>query len=262
MMAVSPRSLAAAREAWPGLEIAPERFAAYVAERLGEEGDVSAHVADLYLACGLADGMAAAQRGFEAELSPCVAGAAKRVGQDAAFADELAQRLRERLLVAADGAAPRIVEYSGRGALRAWLRVVATREALMMRRRDQREQTLGDSMLEELQSPESDPELSFLQRSYRAAFRAAFREAFAALAPLERDLIRQHHIGGATVDDLARQHQVHRATAARWVARAREHLLAGTRARLAAALGATPDELDSILRLIQSRLEVTLRTQL
>lgn len=262
-MAISPQSLAKAREAWPGVEISAARLAAYVADRLGDdEATERLHVTDLYLACGLVDGSVPAQRHFEAELSRCVAAAARRVGGDAAFGDELAQRLRERLLVSGGDAAPRIVEYSGRGPLRTWLRVVATREGLMMRRRDQRERSLGDSTMEALQSPDSDPELGFLQRSYRAAFRDAFRAAFAALQPLERDLIRAHHIDGATVDELGRRHQVHRATAARWVGRAREHLLAGTRERLAAALGTTDEELDSILRLIQSRLDITLRSQL
>ena len=44
--------------------------------------------------------------------------------------DDTRQALREKLLVAAPGARPRIGEYAGRGPLQAWVRVAAVRAAL------------------------------------------------------------------------------------------------------------------------------------
>jgi RNA polymerase sigma-70 factor (ECF subfamily) len=52
---------------------------------------------------------------------------------------------------------------------------------------------------------------------------------------------------------------VHRATAARWLEGARDAILATTRARLMERLEISPSELESIIRLVLSRLEINLR---
>jgi hypothetical protein len=51
---------------------------------------------------------------------------------------------------------------------------------------------------------------------------------------------------------------VHRATAARWIAKLVEKLLEDTRARLQVALDLDASELDSVLRLIQSCLDASI----
>ena len=220
------------------------------------------HEADLELARACLQGDSAALARFDGELASCVDRAVRKVGGDRATVDEITQRLRARLLVAEGERPARIAEYTGRGPLRAWLRVVATRELLDLRRRTKHEQPLGDRTLDGLPAAEHDPELAYLKASYRDAFRRAFRDAFAALEPLERDVVRSHHIAGDSVDVLAARHGIHRATAARWVARARDRLLTGTRERLAGALGIADPELDSILALIASRLDASLRSQI
>ena len=248
--------LAAARAAWPGVDVAATTFEAYAASREGGE------LPDLYLACGCVERDPRALAYFEQELASCVERAVRKVGGDRTAVDEVTQRLRERLLVGTAGRPARITEYSGRGPLRGWLRVIATRELLDMRRREKFEAPLGERTLDGLPAAEHDPELQYLKASYRDAFRRAFREAFAALDARERELIRHHHLRGENVDQLAARYTVHRATAARWVARARDQLLRGTRERLAGALGLPDSELDSILELVSSRLELSLRSQI
>ena len=54
-------------------------------------------------------------------------------------------------------------------------------------------------------------------------------------------------------------YRVHRATAARWVAAARDALKEGTLALLGERLKVTPTELASLLGAVQSELEVSLR---
>jgi RNA polymerase sigma-70 factor (ECF subfamily) len=220
------------------------------------------HQADLELARACLAGDAAALARLDAELARTVERAVRKVGGDRSAVDEIAQRLRERLIVGTTEQPPRLTEYSGRGPLGAWLRVVATRAMLDLRRREKFEAPLGARTLDGLPAADHDPELQYLKANYRDAFRRAFRDAFAALEPLERDLIRRHHIAGDNMDELAAHHAVHRATVARWVARARAHLLAATRERLAASLGVPDAELDSILDLIASKLEVSLRSQI
>ena len=64
---------------------------------------------------------------------------------------------------------------------------------------------------------------------------------------------------GVSSTDIAGLFGVHRATAKRWLADAREALLVGTKRELAARVGRGVEELDSILRLIESRLDLSLR---
>jgi RNA polymerase sigma-70 factor (ECF subfamily) len=61
-----------------------------------------------------------------------------------------------------------------------------------------------------------------------------------------------------TIDVLAAEHGVHRATAARWLADARTAVHDRTRVELARSLGAATHEADSIIRLVEGRLDVSL----
>ena len=72
-------------------------------------------------------------------------------------------------------------------------------------------------------------------------------------------MLRQYYIDGLTIDRLAALYRVDRATTARWVVAARSAVLAGTRDFLGSALGVTTSEVESILRLVGSQLELSLR---
>jgi RNA polymerase sigma-70 factor (ECF subfamily) len=70
--------------------------------------------------------------------------------------------------------------------------------------------------------------------------------------------LRQHILDELTIDDLARLYRVHRATCARWLTDARLELGKGTRKRLIAALGVKSDELESLLRFLDSDIELSI----
>ena len=61
-----------------------------------------------------------------------------------------------------------------------------------------------------------------------------------------------------TIDEIAAAFGIHRATAARRVTSARDKLLADTRRRLLEKLSLESRELDSIFRLIESRLHISM----
>jgi len=84
------------------------------------------------------------------------------------------------------------------------------------------------------------------------------RAALAALPEQPRALLRYSVVDGWTVDRIGALYGIHRATAARRVAAAREELGALIRAELAARLAISVDEVDSIVRLVQSRVDVSL----
>jgi RNA polymerase sigma-70 factor (ECF subfamily) len=59
---------------------------------------------------------------------------------------------------------------------------------------------------------------------------------------------------------MAPLYRVHRATVARWIAKARDTLVERTRDVLVHRLDAGPAEIASLLRLIRSELDASLRT--
>ena len=98
-----------------------------------------------------------------------------------------------------------------------------------------------------------------LVQLYRREFELALREAIQVLSDRERTLVRQHFLDGVTIFQLARLHRVHRATAGRWLENARDAILASTRARLMTRLDVPRGEVESIIRLVLSQLELNLR---
>lgn len=101
------------------------------------------------------------------------------------------QRARSKLFVGEGPQPPRIVEYAGRGELRAFLRIVIMREAISL----QRKERLHPAALEASVEPGlevTDPELLYTRRKYASAFESAFREA-----------VTQHSVhGGGRAQDL------------------------------------------------------------
>ena len=65
-------------------------------------------------------------------------------------------------------------------------------------------------------------------------------------------------LDGLSIDQLAAFYRVHRATTARWIEAARQAVLDGTRKELIRRLQLSRSELDSVMRLIGSQLDVSL----
>lgn len=255
---------AEASAATPGLTTGPEAFATHLAGRLllGEFPWAGVRAGDLYLACACARGETRAIATLEARYFGDVIAALAKMSVPRERIDEVQQILRDQLFVGPAGGSPRIGEYAGRGELRAWLRVSAVRAALKLNRRSKHEAPANDDRLLERQAPGSDPELAFLKERYRPAFKQAFQGALDGLPDRDRLLLRQSVVDGLSIDELGALHGVHRATAARWVAKAREDLIERTRAGLMQLLRVDQGECESILRLVHSQLDGTIRRRL
>lgn len=216
---------------------------------------MTAYEDDLRLARAAAHGEPAAIAGVEAllaDLGPAV----RRIDGSPAFADEVRQAARVRLLVA-DGGAPRIAGYAGRGPLRAWLQVAAARIAIDLKRA-RRAAPASDDLLGELVAREPDPELRHLKELYRAEFREALSAALAALPERARAVLRLHHVDGLRLAEIGRLYQVHESTVSRWVTQAAEAVAGDARARLVARLALSPSNVDSIARLVRSQLDLSI----
>jgi RNA polymerase sigma-70 factor (ECF subfamily) len=258
--------VARAAAAWPSVRVDSERFVRAIAERVPADRPFVDAVAalqtdDLYLVCGCAAGEPGALAGFEALYGAVIERAVAAIGVSDHDRADLGQIVRERLLVSAPGESPRIATFMASGSLAAWVRVVSIRETFRLLPRvgaARREAPTRDEELADLTAPDDDPEIGYLKRQYRHEFKQAFQAAVAALDARARLLLRQHTLDGLSIDQLAALHGVHRATAARQVQAARNAVLSGTRRELRRRLQLSPDELASMMRLIQSKLDVSL----
>jgi len=254
--------LDAARTAWPEVRIEPAQVVEFIAQRVttADGPDLAAVLAtapaaDLVLAAACAAQEPSAHAAFDSVLTEVdAAGASTRSPAD--LIEDVKQLLRVQLLVVKDGKPPGITGYRGKGPLRGWVRITATRELIRHQRKRAREAP-SDRPLDEALADASDPVLSQLKAEYRTEFASALREAITELAAEDRTLLRQQIVDQLSIDEIGAAFGVHRATAARWLQRARGALVAATHGRLASRLKVPVDEIDSVIRLVQSQLDAS-----
>jgi RNA polymerase sigma-70 factor (ECF subfamily) len=251
---------AAGQTQWASVPLTPERFVRHLARHLPEGSPEvlrQLHAADLYLACACSETERHALLAFEQHILQKVPA---RLGQlSAATVDEVLQVLRQRLLLGRGGMPPKIADYSGRGPLLAWVRIIGSRVAGELASQDGRQELFDEppEVLARMLSSD-DPERALLKEDSRQVLAEALRKALAALPERERALLRLHHLHGVTMDKLATMYGESRSGVARRVAQARERLLKLTRAELASRLNLGGMELESLLGLVQSRLDFSL----
>jgi RNA polymerase sigma-70 factor, ECF subfamily len=260
------RLWSSAHDVWPDLDVPAERYAAHLGQITGGASDRAAVLgelatSDLYLACAAMQGSDQALTMFEGHTFGEIhaAGAALRASDT--DVEEVKQVIRTQLFVSDDERQAAIADYAGRGSLRGWVRVIATRELLRMRRRSKKEVPLEETILRDLES-QPDPEIAHLKDVYRYQVASALREALERLEVRERLLLRYHVCDHLSIDEIGAIYQVHRATAARWLSRARSALVNLTTEQLAILLSVEPAEADSIIRLVHSQLDVSLERRL
>lgn len=245
-----------------GIEVtvAIERFAGEVARRLGPQASMAAldqlHC-DLLLAIAATDGDAAAIVECDRIGQSAVDFAAARLRASAAQAQEVRSDLRRLMFTQEQDREAALARFSGRGDLRGYLRVIAARALARHIQRDRREVTLDDEVLDAF-APGIEPEVALLREQYRPTVDAALRAAIGDLSDRHRAVLRYHLVDGWSIDQLGQQYGVHRSTAARWLTDARNQLGDRVRAALAAQLQISESQVDSIVALVTSRIELSL----
>jgi len=210
--------------------------------------------ADLYLACALGKGDAKALAIFEAEFLPMVRQSVGKVDSAKAFVDEVSQRVREKLLV---GEEPAIDQYRGTGPLSRWVRVIATRVALDLKRADSKLSDDDDDAVASLPAPD-DPELEVIWRTCAVEYKAALTQAFGRLTAKDRTLLRQRFIDDLDIEALGRVHRVHPSTVFRWIEKITERLAEETRASLMDKLRLSESQAHSMERMVASQIQLSL----
>lgn len=248
--------------AWPQLAVTPDQLTMFLARQLPPEAAepqalASLRAGELYLLCAFhlrhAEAQAILQTHYLAEVRRTLL----QRGVEEALIFDIQQELCRRLIEQQD---PSIARrgYSGRGDLLSWLRTVALREASLRRKRGQRETVLTVADDRGPRDPHKSPEAVALAGDLRQTFKSAFREALAALSSRERNLLRYHYLLRHSIDQIGEIYRVHRATAARWLARSEEHLIRETRERFIVRAGVAEQSLPGVMEELRSQLSINL----
>jgi RNA polymerase sigma-70 factor (ECF subfamily) len=245
----------AGRAAWTGIALDAATLVRHLASHSAEGMPPPSHAADLWIACACATGVPGAAVAFERTYRPVLARAVARVNR--ASVDEGVQAVLVSLLVAEPDARPKIAEYGGRAALKTWLATVAANATMRLHRRH------GDQPHDSLSGladriAHAEPELALAKARHGADLESALRDALAGLDARERMLLRLKHVKGWRLEQLATMYRVSRATAGRMVTAAHEALAAETKRLLRERLKLSPSELESLVQLLRSQLEVSL----
>jgi RNA polymerase sigma-70 factor (ECF subfamily) len=258
--------LADGQAAWPDLTLAPEAFIQHLAERMSRDEDPVVVLpkiagADLYLACACSRGDPAALAAFERDFIARLSARLERADALPSFSDDVKQAVRVRLLVAEEGVVPRIASYRGRGSLWVWLRLTAARLAVNLRNSQGAvdRQRVQDQDLDRLQGKNADPELAFFKAHYGAELRNAIQGALEALPAQDGNILRLHFFEGVSARTMGAMHGVSERTVQRWIRDIRERIIGETRRLLNQRFALTHAQFDSVVGLIDSQLEISIR---
>lgn len=249
-----------AHQAWPGVHVAEPDYLAYVAQRVfsGPVGRALGEMctSDLYLACACAHGDRKALAAFQKTFGSHIRAAVAVLDPSGDLGDDVLQVLCMRLFVATENRLPKVTGYRGKGNLKTWLRAAALRTALNLRRKGAREVPdvpAEENALAYVADAKANPERAYLEETFNAELQIAFGAAVATLTRRERALLRDQFLDGMSIDRIAALHSVHRATAARWLVKARAALVKTCRRLLAQRLRIAVLELDDVIAPIESR---------
>jgi RNA polymerase sigma-70 factor, ECF subfamily len=255
------------RRQWPQVDLPAEVFIRHVTRLLPEPPAKAAlaplidklDLEDLYLACACVNDVPVAGELFEQHYMAKLPALLGYLKLSSAMLDEICQQVRTHLLVRTPEGTPRLAEYTGRGALMVWMRVIAVRMALKQgaSARESPDEH-GLAALENLPDPGMDAEMALLKSHSRHEFRQAVREAFAALSDDQRYLLRLHFIEGIPTTRMGPLFGKDQSTISRWLKEVRQSVYEETKRRLKERLRLSSQEFESLMSAIQSRFDVSL----
>lgn len=256
--------------AWPHLDLDELRFCQVLTSRVESVPDgcryleqLERHAADLYLAVACANGDGAALLVFDHEYIGKTGQIVRRLRLSAAQLDELTQQLRIRVLLATDGNPPRINQYTGRGRLLDWFRVLAMRAAMdLFRDKSGAEAATAsvtiEAALHERMISRSEPEQQLLRTRYKREYEQALRTALQQLDADSRNLLKLHFVKGLNGAQIGALLRVNRSTIMRRLDKVQEDLRSTICEHLITALHLSPADIESINQQLLSQLSLSM----
>lgn len=253
---------------WPEMPLPKETFVRHLTTRLlpsPEDPTVSVQefleqlvCGDFYLACACAHEIPGAIEAFEQHYLIKLPMMLAHLRQSAAQVEDICQLVRTKLLVRTSEALPKIAEYSGRGGLLGWLRITAVRTALSLMRTIKEKVDDTATACAALPSPGTDPELDLIKRNYHHEFRQAVSAAFATLSSEERHLLQLSVADQLTTGEIGLLLGVNQATISRRLKGIRQRIYEETKRLLRQDLGLSSGEFESLLRVVDSELDISI----
>lgn len=220
-------------------------------------GDVPEHIRDVALAFFAACGEPAAQVELHRQVVQASRATLPAAGYAEHIIDDTIGELELTLLGDPSKPSP-LLAYRGQSSLGGWLRTLAVRTAIRLSQTSRRETPASDTdtaLLDHVAT--SDLTRDLYRAELRVAVRRAFATAIARLSYFDRELLAAFIVRAEPVDAIAKTHAVHRATAARWLARARATLDRELCKELERDLGASDSEVASILHSVRSVIDLS-----
>lgn len=256
------------RAAWPQLALEEATFQAHLQALVDQaQAPLDLHAlrgVDLYLACACVSGSTAALAILERDYLAQVPAALYSLRLGEAQAEEVVQQLRVKLL---SPPTPKLADYSGRAALRTFLRASAVNTALhFLDSADQRKRLDRDEVwFARLPAPgpggppgTAGLEAAALQRIDGEKLKDAVHVALQALKPEARNLLRLHFLEGMTLEEIGALRQVHKSTISRELTRVRQALLKEAQRELARRHQLQPEQVQSLVDFVSSQLDLSL----
>lgn len=238
---------------WQGVRYSTDAFLAHLLARAVDDAALAKHAEDLFLSGACLAGDRRALKYFDEVYIARVGIYVGRIGRSSDFHQEVAQLLREKLLTTA---APKLGAYAGKGPLSEWIRAAALRTALNHARPEKR--TVLSDRLTDLPIAIGDVDVEALRPRHVADLQHATEAAFQRLTPHERTLLRLHFLDQVGIDRLGMIYGVHRATVARWLVQLRRNLMDHIASGLAHDLGWRPGTVQSMYRLYEREIHLSL----
>lgn len=248
------RLFESARQQWPGIGICQADFVGHLTA-LGHEASLPAHPLELYLAFSTLYRDSQACAHFEREYMTRAGALVQGLVRDASVADDVLQRLREKLWL---GSPPALAKYAGTSPLRAWLNTLAKHCAIDELRKMQRQGAAVIELEPEASGPAQSrgPESMLEGARERERFNSAVLRAIAQLSARDRNLLRLHYRKGVSAEALAKAYGVHRATVTRWLGRLRSTVFASAQSEMAQARRMSADEFAALAAHLHGQLDL------
>lgn len=256
--------------AWPELGLDAAQFCQELAARVETVPDASRYTeqvvrnaADLFLAAACARGSVSAIQIFEQEYIDKTAHIVRRYRLSETQLTELTQRLRVHVLLRAGTNPPRINQYTGRGRLFDWFRVLALRTATDLCREQARYDAVTanasiEVVLQQQMTSRGEPEEQLLRTRFKSEYEAAVRAALQRLDPDSRNILKLHFAKGLNGAQIGALLGVNRSTVMRRLEKVQEDLRAAVYEHLITVLHLSPSELQSLTHQLRSQLSISL----
>jgi RNA polymerase sigma-70 factor (ECF subfamily) len=253
-----------AEAAWPEFRVERPLFMQRLREVVAESAVVPSassgvHHVDLYLAFACSLGERAAITAFTRRYLSRMDQYLRRFANSSALFDEVRTTLEDKLLFSvANEGARRIRQYTGRGPLEAWVAMAAQRTMLsMLRARGAAPGMDSTTGLYELWAEAYELGREQSQR-YAESIKEILRHVIRSLPVRQRTILRLSIVEDVSLSQIARMLKVNQSTISRAFHASLEKVNEEVRTRLKQLHGMRDSEVDSIVRELQSRIDLSL----